>query len=109
MNWKRKFNSLSDEEKEKVLKENHDYIVKNLTGTKDPIIGTISQYCSCFENGETLYYFNLQDSKKLFIYYLKSVEEEKIFKEGNIVSLTAHIEHNSYIVDSLTLKAELKK
>ena len=40
----------------------------------------------------------------LSIYHLKSEDEEKIFKEGNIVSLTAHLEQNSYIVDLITLK-----
>lgn len=108
MKWRKKFNSLSDEQREKALKENHDYIVKKLTGTKDPIIGTISQYCSCFENGRILYCFNLHNSEKLFIYYIKSEDEEKIFKEGNIVSIAVHPEHNSYIVDSITLKAEFK-
>ena len=55
------------------------------------------------------YCFNLKDSKKLFIYRLKSEDEEKIFKEGNIVSLTAHLEQNSYIVDLITLKEQFNK
>lgn len=101
--WNNNFNKLSDKEKEKVLKENKEYIIKNLIKPNDCVIGIISQYCSCFDDGKISYYFNLKDSKKLYIYYIKSEEEEKIFKEGNTVSFKAHIEHNSYIVDSITL------
>ena len=109
MKWKNHFNKLTPEEKEKVLAENKEYIIDKLTNSNTPIVGAISQFCSCFESGKISYCFNLKDSKKLFIYRLKSEDEEKIFKEGNIVSLTAHLEQNSYIVDLITLKEQFNK
>lgn len=105
MKWKKKFNSLSEAEKEKELKENLKQAVKNSTDITACVKGTISQFCSCFDNGKILYCFNLKESKKFFLYYLKNEEEEKIFKEGNVVILNAHIEHNSYTVDSIELKS----
>ena len=43
------------EEKEKVLAENKEYIINKLTNSNTPIVGAISQFCSCFENGKIAY------------------------------------------------------
>lgn len=102
------YNSLNLEEQEKVFKELKRKAVNSLTGNKGSVTGIISQCCSCIDKGKLIYCFNLQDSKKLFIYYIKSEDEEEIFKIGNIISADVFKKENSYHVENIVLKAKFE-